>query len=366
MFKDIISQNKIAKLINQQIKNKRVPHAVLFHGPGGSGKLHLGLAYAKALNCEVYEDDFCDECLSCRKIDNFSHPDIHFIMPIKKSISPEQITELLIQKSSDPSVELKFPGNTNILISQIREVNDVVNSKPYEGKYKIIIIKDADSMNIQAANALLKSLEEPSNNTLFILTAEHKERLLQTIISRCLLFEFNPLSNEKMKTIIEENSEEKINFNNKKIEKILKIANGNLLQFYKLYENNLEEYEYYMQILETILKTDFYGIQKTADVLSKKWNRTEIIEFINVYQKWMFDIVQMKYMQDNYEKLINTERKELIMSLIKNKEMNEETFLNLNKSLEEIVMYVKRNVNTYLILINTFLLIRKSGVKLND
>ena len=141
----------------------------MLSGDSGIGKKLAALNYAKALNCQTPVDsDACDRCISCAKIDKEIHPDV---------------TTLL-------------PENDELKIETIRRAEEILSLRPYEGKKKVLIVDDADKMNISAANAFLKTLEEPPDNSIIVLVSASPDRLPDTIRSRCMHVRFRPLSHE--------------------------------------------------------------------------------------------------------------------------------------------------------------------------
>lgn len=147
------------------IKEKRLPHAILIEGESGTGKRTLSRYIAKAAVCGG-ENPPCGKCRSCHIADIGSHPDI-------SSISPED-------------------GKKNITVGQIRLLRNEAYIKPHMASKRVFIIDRADTMNEQAQNALLKVLEEPPESVIFILTAQSKTALLDTVISRCTLLSLYP------------------------------------------------------------------------------------------------------------------------------------------------------------------------------
>jgi DNA polymerase-3 subunit delta' len=175
-FSTIVGQDGAVRLIRKALARNRVPQAYLFAGPEGVGKKLTALILAKALNCLVASDDACDTCKSCYKIHKGYHPDIGVI-----------------------EAEGQF-----IKIDQIRELQKQVSYKPFEGRKKVSILNNAERLNLEAANALLKTLEEPPSDTVFILVSSSPRVLLPTLISRCQLIRFNTLSLQRMEQFLVE------------------------------------------------------------------------------------------------------------------------------------------------------------------
>ncbi len=166
---DIVGHEKQVKFLAKGIEKHRLAHAYLFVGPGGVGKLTVALAFAKALNCQRRKDGtFCGQCKSCLTIDQASHPDVHLISP-----------------ESDKSGEIS--------IAQIKKLCRDFTLSALSGFYKVGIIDGADILGLPAANAFLKTLEEPLGKTTFILTSASGQ-ILPTISSRCQILKFPSLS----------------------------------------------------------------------------------------------------------------------------------------------------------------------------
>ena len=156
-FKNIPDQNRVKKILQGAMQNKRVANAYLFVCQDGALAHCFALAFAKTLNCERDGTDSCGECLPCRKISKGIHPDVILISP----------------------------DGERIKIDQIRELRKFVRYGPSEGKWKVVIVAGADKMKVEAANSFLKALEEPPPQVTFILLASHKEGIPKTLISRC-------------------------------------------------------------------------------------------------------------------------------------------------------------------------------------
>jgi DNA polymerase-3 subunit delta' len=169
-FKTIYGHERQINLILGALRQNRIPHAYLFSGMTGVGKRAIAVALAKRINCtgDASPLDACNRCPSCLKTDHKNHPDLVFVEP-----------------------EGQF-----IRIKAIRDLQAQMQYSPLEGKYRVIIIDDADKMNITSANALLKTLEEPAPGNLMILITGNPSGLPRTILSRCQQIRFYPLNRE--------------------------------------------------------------------------------------------------------------------------------------------------------------------------
>ncbi len=163
---NVPGQERTRRLLKQMVRQGNIPHAILFSGMAGIGKLAVAREFAKVINClNPRDDDCCDECNSCRKINDGHHPDV---IPVQSD-------------------------GTFIKLDQIKELRERVRFRPFEGKFRIIIIQEAHKLKEEAGNALLKLLEEPPKHNVFILTALEPQMLLSTIVSRCCHVRLQPL-----------------------------------------------------------------------------------------------------------------------------------------------------------------------------
>ncbi|MEJ2519161.1 MAG: DNA polymerase III subunit delta' [Desulfuromonadales bacterium] len=165
-FYQILGHDRQKEILRQSLAHGRIAHAYLFSGPEGIGKRLMALALARAIVCEQQRG--CGNCLACRKIDHQNHPDLHILEPDGQSIK----------------------------IDQVRALQRDLNLKPLEATGKICLVENAEAMTTGAANALLKTLEEPRGDTLLILLTDQPNALLETIRSRCqhLPFSRHPIA----------------------------------------------------------------------------------------------------------------------------------------------------------------------------
>jgi DNA polymerase-3 subunit delta' len=165
-FSDLKEQAAVAGQLHRSLQRGRLAHAYLFTGPRGSGKEAVARTLAKALNCTKKDHDSCDHCDSCRRVDEGAHPDVYWVRPESKS--------------------------RRIQVEQMREFMKAVNLRSSMGGVKVGIVVDADCLGEESSNAFLKTLEEPPAQTVIVLLTADPQRLLPTILSRCLRISFGP------------------------------------------------------------------------------------------------------------------------------------------------------------------------------
>lgn len=208
-FRNVVGQTDIKERLINMVRLGNIPHALLFSGPDGCGKLPMAIAFAQYLLCKgEKEEDSCSKCSSCYKMDKLVHPDLHFIFPVinksKSGLPTLSDSELEAWRSIiQDRCYFNYEEWINGISSEAKQgqifakESDVIASKlllqSTEGGYKIVIIWSAEKMHTSFANSMLKLLEEPPHKTLFILISSTPERILDTIVSRTQRIEFKPL-----------------------------------------------------------------------------------------------------------------------------------------------------------------------------
>jgi DNA polymerase-3 subunit delta' len=220
-FKQVIGQTYLKQRLIQSVKDNHVPHAQLFLGPSGSGKLPLALAYAQYILCpNRTETDSCGVCPTCQKMQKLVHPDLHFVIPTNttKSVKSNPESDLFMEewrefvlKNEGYFNDTDWYGFLDIENKQgymsVRDAASLLrklNMKAYEGDYKIAIIWMAEKMRVETANKLLKLLEEPPEKTVFLLIAEDQNQLLATIRSRTALVKIPALDANSIETALQQ------------------------------------------------------------------------------------------------------------------------------------------------------------------
>lgn len=217
-FREVIGQKDIKERLLTSLQSDRVSHALLFSGNTGFGSLPLALAFVQYLFCTgEKKEDSCGQCPACRKIQKGIHPDLHFVYPIVKSsrikypVSDEYLNEWrnLLQENAYPDLEdwitaMGADDNAQALIytEESASILRKLTMKSFESDYKAMIIWLPEKMKDECANKLLKILEEPYPNTLFILVSEHPEEMLNTILSRTQQINIPPLGKQELVQVL--------------------------------------------------------------------------------------------------------------------------------------------------------------------
>jgi len=310
-FKHIKGQARPINILKGYIKSSTVAGAYLFIGPEGIGKSMSAHEFAKALNCQSEGSDSCGTCPSCVKIDKNQHPDMHFI---------------------------DLADADAIKIEYIRGLKKEISLKPFEAKKKIFIINDAHNLTPEAANAILKILEEPPSDSLIILISSKPKLLFDTIVSRCKTIRFSPLSRQGLKEILKQDynidymsAHFLAHFSGGSIGSALKLKDADMLR-----EKNriIDEF--------TLLRTN------ALESLSKQ-DRHVLSNQLNILVTWFRDIYLTKAGMPDSE-LINLDRKEQLLQLT-----SRYTFAELEGVLSAVsdsLLYLKQNVNVKLLLSN--------------
>jgi DNA polymerase III delta' subunit len=169
-FKNVIGNSGVKKILHRALKQKKLPNSILLTGPAGIGKKRTALVVAKAMNCLKKTSDACEECTHCKAINNGNFPDVMVISPVKDVLK----------------------------IDQMRLLKETAYLKPMSGKKRVFIVIEAEKMNDEASNSLLKILEEPPPFSHIILVTPNPYRIIPTLKSRCQMFQFSPIPKEEI------------------------------------------------------------------------------------------------------------------------------------------------------------------------
>lgn len=264
-FADIIGQDDVKRHLIGTVKENRISHAQMFLGREGFGSLPLAIAYAQYINCQHRTDsDSCGECPSCRQISQLAFPDLYFVFPVPtagsedKSVSDnffEKWSEFIMQNpygNYQQWLDFVGAGNSQGLI-RVKESSEIIRKlsmKSFSAEYKIMIIWMPEKMHPDAANKLLKLIEEPYPKTLFLLVAESAEFILPTIISRTQLVRVPRIADSDIKAGLQQRA----GISENAAEKIASISEGNFgkaLEYCDHTADLAQNLELFMKLMRT-------------------------------------------------------------------------------------------------------------------
>lgn len=365
-FSDIVGQNHLKNHLVNSVQKGRIPHAQLFIGPEGSGTLSMALAYAQYIICNNKGSENEGGSAACNlKFDHLQHPDLHFVYPVATtdSIKSNPVSDDFLSSWIDFLKETPYGSvndwyeaigiqkkQGNISVHEAASILKKLILKPFEGGYKVMIIWMAEKMNTEAANKLLKLLEEPTDKTVFILIAEDEKAILQTILSRCQILHFNALNEQE----IVQGLIEKENCDEVDAYSIAKQAQGNYNKALKLRYNITNEYPF-DEWFVTWVRAAFRA-NKNARVVSDliKWS-DEISAIGREKQKLFLNHCMELFRQ---ALLLNYSTSELVYMEPKVENfklknfapfVNEHNILEIYQEIEDATYHIERNGNAKMI-----------------
>ncbi|MFH0790715.1 MAG: DNA polymerase III subunit delta' [Candidatus Omnitrophota bacterium] len=316
-FKDIKGQDKTIAILKEYLRQSRVASAYLFAGPEATGKKLIAGIFAKALNCRENIFDSCDTCPSCLKMDKSGHPDLHFIG------GPAD-------NNTDKTDAIK--------IEDIRQLQKDINLKPYEAKIKVFIIDNAHRLTPEASNALLKILEEPPMHSLIILITHKPALLFKTIISRCQVLKFYPLTRNKLKEILKTD----YSLNDNQAHFLAYFSEGRLGYALMLKEKDILKDK--NRIIDGFLSHKNIALGNSLEK-----NRHELRAYLNIMAVWFRDIYLIKAGYPGSE-IINSDRENELLASTDKYSFND--LDEIFKSISNTVLYLEENLNIKLLLSN--------------
>lgn len=317
-WEKIKGQNKVVSLLRHAVARNRLPHAYLFLGPEGVGKKLTALTLAQVINCAEQGRDYCGHCVSCHKVGKGIHPDVVLIEP---------------------------QDTGKIKIEEVRHLQETIAYKPFEGRYKIWVIDQADKMTLQAANCLLKTLEEPPDNSLIILVASQASALLPTVVSRCQQVKFARLTTSVLRELLVGQG-----ISPEVLELGVALANGSASQ---ISQEQLDDYWAWRDVVINYLQgeeSNFAAAFALGEKLAKEKDQIEkLIQLLNL---WYRDLLLHKLGLDKYL-LINKDKFEELSRQVSRLELP--IIQKHLKLIQQSFSALQYNANPRMVLENTLL-----------
>lgn len=267
-FKDIIGHEQIIEHLQNAITLGKVSHAYILNGPDKAGKMMLAEAFATALQCEQKGTEGCGECHSCRQAASHNQPDIIYLRHDKpNTISVDDIR---------------------------RQVNQDIAVKPYGSPYKIYIIDEAEKMNQQAQNALLKTIEEPPSYAVILLLTTNADSFLPTILSRCIQLNLKPAANEKIRDYLMKHYQ----IPDYQADISVAFAQGNVGRAIQLASSDSfkEMKDSAVQLMKRIKDIDEYELGEAVKQISEY--KLDINDYFDIMMIWYRDVLLYKATMD--------------------------------------------------------------------
>ena len=375
----ILGQEHVKKSLQKAIIDNRMPHAYCFLGIEGVGKEAIAIEFAKVANCEspIIKDgeiNACEVCHSCRMANQLQHPNIYLIhsLPTGKGatsndssiskLSDEEvklIQEEIELKATNPYHKITIPKANQIKIASIRDIKRTLSLANAGNGRIFILVFNAEEMTQEAANAFLKTLEEPKENVTIIITSSRQELLLPTIISRCQQLFFRPISQDNLEKYLIDN----YHINETEARLSAAFGQGSITKSIHFLDEDMKNLrEDIVDIFRISLKKRVYRLEmfeKLEDIIAEK-DKKKIEAIIILLIIWLRDAYTI-IKTDDIRNVINTDQIKTLKNFAKN-------FANADieaaiTTVEESIYHLKRNVAPQLLIIDMFLRLREILLK---
>jgi DNA polymerase-3 subunit delta' len=361
-FRDIIGQQEAKRHLIDEVKRGHVPHARLICGGEGVGKLPLAIAYARYLCCQhPGPEDACGECPSCKMMDRLAHPDVHFVFPVvnkkgasgdKSSVSDDYIDawrELIATRPYfNMSHWLKAMGADNqqakIMVRESDEILRKLSLKSSQGGYKVMIIWLPEKMNIECSNKLLKLLEEPPAQTVFLLVSEEPDMLLTTIQSRAQRFPLHSLPEADLQQALEERE----HLQPDDAAAIAHLAEGNWLKALEAFHLN-EENQKFFDLFVSLMRLSYQRKIKEMKAWSEEvagMGRERQKAFLTYCQRLVRENFVYNFRQPD---MVYMNAEEKAFSVRFAPFINEKNVMGMMDELTEAQLHIEQNVNAKMV-----------------
>lgn len=373
-FDAIIGLESIKNTLTAAVRNQHIAHAQLFLGKEGGANLALAWAYAKYLNCEnPTETDSCGKCMSCYRINKLIHPDLHFVFPTanvkppsqkgkgkgdddesagsKRYLSDDFLTEWRTFLPQNPygnlndwakSFGLADNKQCNIPVDEGRKIISKLTLSSFEGRYKILIIWLVELMNISAANAILKILEEPPEKTVFILVSNSIDQMLPTILSRTQIVAIPQFSDEEVEGFLQKKYQD---IDKQQLAETILIADGNLSEAVRLIEKGQGTQQNFLERwLRACYKitSEFSAVQLLAEEFTEQ-NKEEQKNLLQYALSIFMQGLVIKFGDENLVRL-PPETLKFVRNFAK-AAIHENNIQDLNILFSEAITHLERNAS---------------------
>jgi DNA polymerase-3 subunit delta' len=325
----LIHQPRARALIERMVQGNRLPHALLFWGPAGSGKSAAGIELARWLNCRQGLSGPCGQCDACRQFATLEHPHLSYLMPLPAKAlvnsdegelteeGAENLSQILRRKGQEPYRTCDYRGGQFILIGQIRSLLQWAGKRTFDNLPQLALIDRADHLREEAANALLKLLEEPPPNFLLLLTAEAQEDILPTLRSRCQAVEFEALPDAVVSAALQL----KTGLGQNQCHTIARLCAGNLSRALEFAADPPRAAQLYDQAINLVRYSLGRNPLEFHSVL-EKWAATELPEqhlMLEIVTTWLRDAALLQSLGSAASlRLIHQDRVELLSKFVAN------------------------------------------------
>ena len=380
-WSSVIGQHRVKELFRRALLEEKIAHAYLFWGMEGIGKDALALALAKTLNCERRTSKMtepCNQCRSCMQADKLEHPNIKlvFSLPAAKSAetrddSPlfkltdaqiEEIQEQLRIKAENPYHNVTIANARQIRIASIRDVKRSISMSQSQSGHRVVIISEADEMTVEAANAFLKTLEEPNPNVTLILTTSRREAIPQTIMSRCQQIYCDPLTDAELTQALHQ----RLSIAEEEARLIASFAQGSYSRAMQFLDEDMRRLrEEVIALLRAALRRVRYRMETfhIMERFTSTQDRKQLSTMLGLLVLWLRDVYVYARCADE-SLIINRDQIDTIMKFAT--AFPHADYPAAINAAEEAVGLVQRNIHPPLILISLLLVCRRVFLGVDD
>lgn len=315
-FSSLVGNERIKKLLKRAVAEGRIGQGLIMAGQQGVGKRQFALALAQAVNCQRPKDgDACGECVNCRKIAAGEHIDVETISPDGQFIK----------------------------IGQMRDMTEKAQYRPYDGRRRVYIIDEAERLNPQAANSILKVLEEPPETTLLLLVTSKPYALLETIRSRCQMLSFAPLTDKELESYLKTHYKRPAE-ETRMLSRLSRGSIGRALEIdLGVYR---EQRGMILEIIESLAITrDTIKLMSAAEHLGRKLEKTEFENHLDVLLVLLADLFHLK-LGEPAERLTNADVAKRLERIVEMTTVEQIT--DWAASIEQVLRNLPRNINRQL------------------